>query len=66
MRSFVERITDALQPFGEAQNELARAMERSARATEDSGLEWWRWKLQFLASATDEEAAEAARLFGWD
>lgn len=47
-----------------AMDKTSEAFARAAKSFEDYGVLWQRWKVEFCATATDEEIAEADRLFG--
>jgi hypothetical protein len=58
-----KKVTRAMGRFGRAQVRAARRLEAAAQAMNAFNVEWIRWKIQFCLTATDEEIAEADRLF---
>ena len=59
-------MPDGLLELAASFERAGSAANRAAQATDAWTRDWARWQMQFCATATDEEIAEADRLFGTD
>jgi hypothetical protein len=57
------KFAESMSTLEGALDGTSEAADRAAKAFEDYAVLWQRWKVEFCLTATDEEIAEADRLF---